>query len=101
MSSSGILERIVESQRRRVAQGKATLPLVDLRARATEVQPRGDFLRTLGGDAGSHCVRVMAELKRSFSTTLVLVTHDPAAAALADRHLHLHAGRLVDGRATG
>ena len=36
----------------------------------------------------------LAELRRESSTTLVLVTHDPEVAQLADRRIHLRDGRI-------
>jgi putative ABC transport system ATP-binding protein len=40
---------------------------------------------------------MMLQLRRDHGTTLVLVTHDPALAALADRTIQLRDGRVVDG----
>ena len=37
---------------------------------------------------------LLAELRARAGTTLVLVTHDPAVAALADRRIHLRGGRI-------
>ena len=37
---------------------------------------------------------LLVELRAHAGTTLVLVTHDPAVAALADRRLHLRGGRI-------
>jgi putative ABC transport system ATP-binding protein len=34
------------------------------------------------------------DLRRTHGTTLVLVTHDPGVAALADRLIHLRDGRV-------
>jgi ABC-type lipoprotein export system ATPase subunit len=40
--------------------------------------------------------RLIAELARSDGATVVLVSHDPAATAVADRTLHIRDGRLSD-----
>ena len=40
-------------------------------------------------------LELIATLRQRFGTTLVLVTHDSAAAELADRRLVLEDGRLV------
>ena len=37
---------------------------------------------------------LLAKLRAEDGTTLVLVTHDPAVAALADRRIHLADGRI-------
>jgi putative ABC transport system ATP-binding protein len=37
---------------------------------------------------------LLAELRRQEGSTLVLVTHDPAVAALASRRIHLRDGRV-------
>jgi putative ABC transport system ATP-binding protein len=48
----------------------------------------------LDGATGRRVLELLAELKRREGTTLVLVTHDPAVAALADRLIHLRDGRI-------
>ena len=53
----------------------------------------------LDGATGRIVLDLMTELRRREGTTLVLVTHDPAVAALADRQIHLLDGRIE--RATG
>jgi putative ABC transport system ATP-binding protein len=50
----------------------------------------------LDGENGQIVIDMMLALRRDRSTTLVLVTHDPALAALADRVIRLRDGRLVD-----
>jgi putative ABC transport system ATP-binding protein len=48
----------------------------------------------LDGATGRIVLDLMSELRRREGTTLVLVTHDPAVAALADRQIHLRDGRI-------
>jgi putative ABC transport system ATP-binding protein len=48
----------------------------------------------LDGTTGRRVLELMTELHRNQGTTLVLVTHDPSIAALADRQVHLRDGRL-------
>jgi putative ABC transport system ATP-binding protein len=53
----------------------------------------------LDGATGRIVLDLMTELRRREGTTLVLVTHDAAVAALADRQIHLLDGRI--DRTTG
>ena len=57
----------------------------------------------LDGATGERVLATLAGLRRSTGATLVLVTHDPAVAALADRRVHLRDGRIerIETRATG
>jgi putative ABC transport system ATP-binding protein len=48
----------------------------------------------LDGATGRKVLELLTELRRREGTTLVLVTHDPAVAALADRRIHLRDGRV-------
>jgi putative ABC transport system ATP-binding protein len=48
----------------------------------------------LDGATGRRILEILTDLWRSAGTTLVLVTHDPAVAALADRRIHLLDGRI-------
>ena len=48
----------------------------------------------LDGATGRRILELLTELRRREGTTLVLVTHDPAVAALADRRIHLLDGRV-------
>ncbi len=54
-------------------------------------EPTGNLDRA----TGERVLEVLADLRRRFGTTLVLVTHDAAVAALAGRRLLLSDGRLV------
>jgi putative ABC transport system ATP-binding protein len=57
----------------------------------------------LDAATGRKVLELMTELRRREGTTLVLVTHDPAVAALADRQIHLLDGRIerTTGESTG
>ena len=48
----------------------------------------------LDGATGRKVLELLTELRRREGTTLVLVTHDPAVAALASRRIHLLDGRV-------
>jgi len=49
----------------------------------------------LDSRTGERVLDLLLELHERHGTTLVLVTHDPAVAARADRRVHLDAGRVV------
>jgi putative ABC transport system ATP-binding protein len=51
----------------------------------------------LDSETGKVVLDMLLELRRDHGTTLVLVTHDPALAELADRVIRLADGRVVDG----
>jgi putative ABC transport system ATP-binding protein len=55
-------------------------------------EPTGDLDRT----TASEILELLEQLNREFQKTIVMVTHDPLAAARASRILHLDKGRLVD-----
>ncbi len=48
----------------------------------------------LDGATGRRVLELLTELRAGEGTTLVLVTHDPAVAALAGRQIHLRDGRV-------
>jgi putative ABC transport system ATP-binding protein len=48
----------------------------------------------LDGATGRRILEILTELRRREGTTLVLVTHDQAVGALADRLIHLRDGRI-------
>jgi putative ABC transport system ATP-binding protein len=48
----------------------------------------------LDGATGRRVLELLTELRAAEGTTLVLVTHDPAVAALAGRQIHLRDGRI-------
>ncbi len=58
-------------------------------------EPTGD----LDAKSAEEILDLLGELKRSLGKTIVMVTHDPRAAARADRVVHLEKGRLVDSPA--
>lgn len=55
-------------------------------------EPTGD----LDSKAADEILALLVALKSSLNKTIVMVTHDPKAAARADRTLHLEKGKLVD-----
>src|SRR4051794_21407886 len=55
-------------------------------------EPTGDLDRTTAGEI----LDLLELLNREFQKTIVMVTHDPLAAARANRVLHLDKGRLED-----
>jgi len=55
-------------------------------------EPTGDLDRTTAGEI----LDLLELLNREFQKTIVMVTHDPLAAARASRVLYLDKGRLVD-----
>jgi putative ABC transport system ATP-binding protein len=55
-------------------------------------EPTGD----LDARSAEEILDLLVELQRSLQKTIILVTHDPRAAARAERILHLDKGRLVD-----
>src|SRR3954447_10641754 len=50
----------------------------------------------LDSRAGAQVLRLLRELNREEGRTIVMVTHDPAVAAMADRVVFLRDGRVVD-----
>jgi len=75
-----------EQQRVALARAFATKPPLLLAD-----EPTGN----LDGATGRRVLEMLVELQHTQRTTLVLVTHDPAVAALADRLVHLEDGRVV------
>jgi len=67
-------------------------------ARAFAIEPRlllaDEPTGNLDGATGAGILELLVELRRSHGTTLVLVTHDPAVAELADRQIFLRDGRV-------
>ena len=74
-----------EQQRVALARAFAARPAILLAD-----EPTGN----LDGATGRKILEILTELRRQEGTTLVLVTHDPAVAALADRLIHLRDGKI-------
>jgi putative ABC transport system ATP-binding protein len=55
-------------------------------------EPTGDLDRATGGEV----LRLLERLVDDFGKTVVMVTHDPKAAAIAHRMVHLEKGVLAD-----
>ncbi len=55
-------------------------------------EPTGD----LDSKSADEVLHLMEALNREFEKTIVMVTHDPRAAAVARVRYHLEKGRLVD-----
>ena len=68
-------------------------------ARAFAPEPRvllaDEPTGNLDGATGRRVLEILTRLRAERGTTLVLVTHDPAVAALADRRIRLEDGRIV------
>jgi putative ABC transport system ATP-binding protein len=58
-------------------------------------EPTGD----LDPDTSGQILTLLGRLNRELGVTLLMVTHDADAAAIAGRQLHLNHGALVEGRA--
>src|SRR5262245_31728986 len=74
-----------EQQRVALARAFAASPAILLAD-----EPTGN----LDGATGRTILEALTALRSEHGTTLVLVTHDPAVAALADRQVHLRDGRI-------
>ena len=48
----------------------------------------------LDSETGAEILKLMLDLREEQGTTLILVTHDPSVAELADRRIHLRSGRI-------
>ena len=75
-----------EQQRVALARAFAARPPVLLAD-----EPTGN----LDSATGARVLELMSDLRRQSGTTLVMVTHDPALAELADRRIHLLDGRVA------
>jgi putative ABC transport system ATP-binding protein len=81
-----------EQQRVAIARALVTQPAVVLAD-----EPTGN----LDWATGQEIVHLLVEAATERATAVVLVTHDPAVAAHADRIVTLHSGRLSGERAQG
>ena len=75
-------------EQQRVALARAFAPGPDL---LLADEPTGN----LDGDTGATIIETLFDLSRDRSTTLVLITHDPAIAARCDRVVHIRDGRIA------
>jgi indole-3-glycerol phosphate synthase len=77
---SDILQKILEVKTREVAQGQASLPLAELRARVADLPPTRDFVGALRGRIAAGAAGVIAEVKKaSPSKGLLRADFQPAA----------------------
>ncbi len=76
-----------QEQRVSIARAIATDPTL-----IVADEPTGD----LDAKAGGEILDIMQRLNEEFGKTIIMVTHDPNAAARAKRILHLEKGVLVD-----
>ncbi|MGC9399991.1 MAG: ABC transporter ATP-binding protein [Anaerolineae bacterium] len=76
-----------EQQRVAIARALVTEPAILLAD-----EPTGN----LDSATGKRILDLIADLRRQLDLTIVMVTHDPTVARVADRELHLLDGRLVD-----
>ncbi len=81
-----------EQQRVAVARAFASRP-----ALLFADEPTGN----LDSETGGRILELLLDMRSSSGTTLVLVTHDPAIAARADRQVHLFGGRLEKDTGAG
>lgn len=81
-----------QEQRVAIAQAIATDPRIILAD-----EPTG----ALDRDSAAAVLDLLGQLNTRFDKTVVMVTHDPQAAACATRLLHLEKGRFVDTVAGG
>jgi putative ABC transport system ATP-binding protein len=94
LASVGLTERghhypsqLSGGEQQRVALARAFAPRPTL---LLADEPTGN----LDGATGRVVLKLLSEMRVREGATLVLVTHDPAVAALADRRIHLEDGRL-------
>jgi putative ABC transport system ATP-binding protein len=80
-----------QEQRVSIARAIATDPTL-----LVADEPTGD----LDGKSAGEILDLLSRLNTEFGKTIIMVTHDPHAAARATRLLHLEKGVLVDGAPT-
>jgi len=57
-------------------------------------EPTGDLDR----QTAEEILKILQTLARDFGKTIIMVTHDPAAAKYAGRQLHLDKGKFSEGK---
>jgi putative ABC transport system ATP-binding protein len=94
LASVGLAERghhyptqLSGGEQQRVALARAFAPRPSL---LLADEPTGN----LDGATGRVVLDLLTEMRETAGATLVLVTHDPAVADLADRRIHLRDGRI-------
>lgn len=100
LASVGLAERghhypsqLSGGEQQRVALARAFAPNPAL---LLADEPTGN----LDGATGRVVLDLLAEMRAGEGATLILVTHDPAVAALADRRIHLRDGRIEHDETT-
>jgi len=100
LASVGLAERghhypsqLSGGEQQRVALARAFAPKPAL---LLADEPTGN----LDGATGRVVLDLLVEMRAKEGATLVLVTHDPAVASLADRRIHLRDGRIERDEAT-
>src|SRR5262249_26046839 len=81
-----------QQQRAGIARAIVTHPIL-----IADDEPTGD----LDAKSASEILDLLGELQQSMQKTILMVTHDPRAAARAGRILHLDKGQLVKEAAPG
>ncbi len=76
-----------EQQRVAIARALVARPVLLLAD-----EPTGN----LDSASGAEVYRILTELPREIGTAVVMVTHDPGAAGMGDRDLHLHDGEISE-----
>jgi putative ABC transport system ATP-binding protein len=81
-----------QEQRVAIARAVATDPQI-----IVADEPTGDLDR----HAADQVLDLLGRLHEEFKKTILIVTHDPLAAARAGRTIHLDKGKLVEGKGRG
>jgi putative ABC transport system ATP-binding protein len=84
-------EQLSGGEKQRLAIARALVHDPDL---ILADEPTGN----LDEETGQVILKLLDNMARGFGKTLILVTHSPEAASIADRIFHLREGRLVEDR---